>query len=102
MRRRILNILGGIVLGLLLVLRRRFQAAIDERSQPGGGRSNARRLRSMIAPATVVLVAFLVVGIWALIDAGYSVVALVLIVHVAFLLEVAWRRLPRRRDDPGA
>jgi hypothetical protein len=90
--RRLINILGALVLVTLLVLRRMFDAVLDERSRPGGDRRHARGLRAVLAPAAVVLGAFLVLAIWALIDAGYCVVAIVLVVHLAFLLEVAWRR----------
>ena len=85
-----INFLAFFVLGLLLVLRRWFRAVID------GDRGPARRLRWMLAPALVVLAAFLAVAIWALLDADYPVVALLLITPVAILLEVAWQRDDRR------
>ena len=85
-----INVLAFFVLGLLLVLRRWFRAVID------GDRGPARRLRWMLAPALVVLAAFLAVAIWALLDADYPVVALLLITHVSIMLEVAWQRDDRR------
>jgi hypothetical protein len=86
--RRIINVLGAVVLVLLLVLRRGFHAAIDE---PHGDHAGLRRL---LGPATVVLATFLALGVWALVEAGYWGAALVLVAHVALLLDLAWRSSP--------
>lgn len=89
--RRILNILGALVLVLMLVLRRSFASAIRELSKPAGERRRDRDMLIAVGCAAVVLPAFLALAIWALVDAGYTVVALLLLVHVAILLDVAWR-----------
>lgn len=83
--RRFLNLCAAIMLALLLVLRRDFRAWLE------GDRGHARRLRAMFVPALLVLFALLAAGLWALVDAGYVVVALLLLAHVAILLDVAWR-----------
>lgn len=90
MRRRILNFIAGVVLVLLLVLRRWFREAIDE--LPNVDPAHKRRMRILLGPAAIVFTVFAVVGIWALLDAGYWVVALVLLAQVGILLDAAWRK----------
>lgn len=86
---RFLNVLAAVLLVLLVGLRRLFVEAIGE---PG---DDHRRLRWMIAPAALVLVAFLALSVWRLVAAGYWAVAVLLVAHV-WLLVFAWRR---RSDD---
>ena len=86
--RRFLNVCAAILLVLLLVLRHDFQAWLE------GDRSHARRMRAMFAPTLLVLFTLLLAGVWALVNTGYVVVALLLVTHVAILLGAAWRRRP--------
>jgi hypothetical protein len=88
--RRFLNVLASVLLALLLVLRRELTAWFQ------GDRSHAQRLRMLFTPTLLVLFTLLLVGAWALVDAGYSAVALLLLTHVALLLDAAWRRRPPR------
>jgi hydrogenase-4 membrane subunit HyfE len=90
--RRFLNILGGVVLVLMVLLRSWFQAVFDERANPNSDGHHARGLRRVIVPAGLVLIAFVVLSVWTLLDAGYGVLAIVLVLHLALLFEVARRR----------
>lgn len=91
--RRIINVLGAIVLLLLLVLRRSFASAIRELFNPTGERRRDRDLLVLIGVAAVVFPVFFVLAIWALVDAGYWIVAILLTAHVAILLDGARRRV---------
>lgn len=84
--RGFINVLAALLLALLLVLRRELRAWFE------GDRSHARRLRALFVPTLLVLFTLLVVGVWALVDAGYVVVALLLLTHVAVMLDAAWGR----------
>ena len=89
--RRILNVLAAIVLVLMLVLRRSFASAIRELSKPAGERRRDRDLLVAIGCAAAVGPVFLALAIWALVDAGYVVVALLVLVHIAILFDAARR-----------
>jgi hypothetical protein len=91
-----INVLAGLVLVLLLVLRRWFRALIDGDRRPAG------RLRFFLAPAVLVFAAFLALAIWALFDADYPMVVLLLFTYLSIMLEAMRRRDDRRRDDRRA
>lgn len=90
----LLNVLGALVLVFLVVLRHLFDEAIGKLPNPAG--ANGRRIRLLLGPAAVAFVAFLVAGLWALVDGGYWVVALLVLVHVAMLLHGMWSYRPNR------
>lgn len=75
--RQALNVLGAVLLVLLLVFRRLFDAVIGELPRPSG--ANGRRIRLLLGPAALAFAAFLSLGLWALVDAGYWAVALLLV-----------------------
>jgi hypothetical protein len=91
--RAILNILGVVVLLLLLLLRRSFDTAFAQ--LPRIDREHARRLRFLLGPAVLTMATFLALALWALIDAGYWAVAILVLAHVVLLL------LPARRPPNG-
>lgn len=92
---RILNVLGAILLVLLFVLRRSFASAIGELAKPADERLRDRDLLLILGAAAVVFAAFFALSIWALVDSGYWVVAVLLVTQVAILIGAAWCRRPR-------
>lgn len=87
-----LNILATVALLLVVLLRDAFRDAFVkiEKQEP----RDYSTLRLLLGPTIVVLVVLVAVATWALVDAGLVAPALLLIVHVAFLLSLAWSRKP--------
>lgn len=91
-----LNLLAAVVLVLVLVLRRLFDVVIGDLPKPSG--ANGRRIRLLLGPAAVAVLAFLAVGLWTLVDGGYWVVALLVLVCLGLQAHGvwAWRRAKLR------
>ena len=89
--RRLLNILGALVLVLLLALHRSISAAIGDLSKPVEERRRDRDLPVLLGAAVVVVATFLALAVWALVDAGYWVLAVLLAALIALLLGGARR-----------
>lgn len=79
-----LNLLAGVLVLLLLLLRKRFAAAIADLPHPDP--KHRRRIVPLLALAAVAGLAFVVVGLWALVEGGYPVVALAVVVFVVLQL----------------
>jgi hypothetical protein len=95
MQRLLFNVLAGIVLILLLVLKRFFDGYLVGDERP------ASPMRHVFVAAVPVFVAFFVWALWLIDAAGYPVAALLLIAYFVFLL-MAVARARRPTSPPTA